>query len=85
MLRTFTRKFCTFATKTSQKVNQEASSGPITKVKDFKFGRGSSLGMNEESTPKMIHNYLQSHVVGQEDSKKALAIAYSTFTYILGV
>jgi ATP-dependent protease Clp ATPase subunit len=33
--------------------------------------------MSENQTPKMINEYLENHVVGQEDSKKALAIAYS--------
>ena len=73
MLRSLFRKF-SVATKTK---TTESASGVITRAKDFKFSKDKDIGMNEESTPKMINEYLDKHVVGQTDAKKALSIAYS--------
>jgi ATP-dependent protease Clp ATPase subunit len=74
MLRRLLRNFANTATKTQ---SEQASTKAIIRAKDFKFSKDTQVGINEESTPKMIHEYLEKHVVGQEDSKKALAIAYS--------
>ena len=73
MIRNLTRKFSNNF-KTKAKTTEPSK---VIRSKDFKFSKDIELGMNEESTPKAIHSYLHSHVVGQEEAKRALAIAYS--------
>lgn len=79
MLRTLFRKFSSAATKTSTVLGTETSRARpvITRAKEFKFSNCSEFGLDEHSTPKQIYKYLHKHVVGQDDAKKALAIAYS--------
>ncbi len=76
MIRSLTKKFSTHA-KTNPSIPSDSMKAAVTKVKDFQFSKSAIFGMSENQTPKMINEYLENHVVGQEDSKKALAIAYS--------
>lgn len=45
--------------------------------KDFKFTSVGGFLYSKENTPRKIFEYLDNHVIGQEESKRALAIAYS--------
>ena len=79
MLRSLAKKFSTHA-KTNPSTASDSIKASVIQAKDFKFSKNSVLGLNENQTPKMIQEYLENHVVGQEESKKALAIAYSNYT-----
>lgn len=46
--------------------------------KDFRFSSVGGFIYSQENTPKKIFEYLDNHVIGQTEAKRALAIAYST-------
>lgn len=79
MLKVLRRNFCAFSNPASKAASDTKAGHSSYSLREFKFSKDIQLGISQDSTPKVIHDYLQGHVVGQEDCKKALAIAYSKF------
>lgn len=69
-MRKILRKFSKVRTKLKQPTE------PIHS-KDFKFNSIGGFLNSEDSTPKKIFTYLDRHVIGQTEAKRAIAIAYS--------
>ena len=62
-----------FATSTKTKI----SPPNVLHSRDFRFKSVKGLLHGRKFTPKKVFNYLENHVIGQKEAKRALAIAYS--------
>lgn len=60
-----------------QEASLEEKTKPILFAKDFRFTLGSKYQKESELTPVKIFDLLEKKVVGQQEAKRTLAIAYS--------
>ena len=64
-------------TKTKENINQNGIKREAIYARDFKFKSIGGFLFSDENTPRKIFSYLNNHVIGQTEAKRALAIAYS--------